>query len=72
MLRPTLAEPVIILQEGLPVGLMKPVEIGHKAELGMVFLFDQLVLLDQEFPLPNIIAIQGFVMSIVSHRFASR
>ena len=35
---------------------MKPVEIGHKAELGMVFLFDQLVLLDQEFPLPNIIA----------------
>ena len=34
-------------EEGLPVGLMKSVEIGDKPELGMPFLFDQLVLLDQ-------------------------
>ena len=69
---PTLAKLVIILQEGLPVRLMKPAEVRNKAELGVAFLFDQLVLLDQEFPLPDIIAIQGFVMSIVSPRSASR
>ena len=64
-----LAEPVVILEEGLPVGLMKSVEIGDKPELGIPFLFDQLVLLDQEFPLADIIAIQG--LSWVLCRMAS-
>ena len=30
---PTLPEPVIILEEGLPVGVMKPGEVGGKAAL---------------------------------------
>ena len=60
------------LQAGLPVGLVKPVAIGDNAERGMPFLFDQLVFLDQDCPLPDRIAIQGFVMSLVSHSFASR
>ncbi len=51
-----LAEPMIILQERLPVGLMKLVEIHHKAERVMPVLFDQFILLDQEFPLPDIVA----------------
>ena len=70
--RATLAEAVIMLEEGLPMGLMKPVENGDKPEPGMPFLFDQLVFLDQEFPLPDIIAVEGFVVSIVSYGFASR
>ncbi len=69
---PTPAEPMIILEEGLPMGLMKPVEIGGKPEFGVPFLFDQLVFLDQEFPLPDIVAIKGLVLGIVSHEFASR
>ena len=58
---------MIRLQEGLPVGLVKSVEIGRKAEREVAFLFDQLALLDQEFPLADIIAIQSFVLGIVSH-----
>ena len=72
LLGATLPKPVIILEEGLSVGLMKPVEVGGKPKLGMPFLFDQLVFLDQEFPLPDIIAVEGFVVGIVSHGFASR
>ena len=58
--RPTLAEPVLILQEGLPVGLMEPVAIGDTAERGMACLCDPRVLLDQACPLADIIAIPGF------------
>ena len=34
----SLAEPVVILEEGLPVGLRKPIEVGGKAERGVPFL----------------------------------
>ena len=51
---------------------MKLVEVGGKAELGVPFLFDQLVLLNQEFPLADIIAVEGLILRILAHGFASR
>ncbi|MDE0503462.1 MAG: hypothetical protein OXI86_05220 [Candidatus Poribacteria bacterium] len=72
LLRPTLAEPVIILQEGLPMSLMEAVEIRDKPELGVPFPFNQLVFLDQEFPLPDIVTIEGLIFRIFAHRFVSR
>ena len=72
MVGATLVEPVIILEEGLPVGLMKPVEVGGEAEFGVPFLLDQLVFLDQKFPLAHIVAVEGLILRIFAYGFASR
>jgi hypothetical protein len=72
LLRATLAEAMIVLEDWLAVGLMNPVAIGGKTNRGEPVLFTQLLLLDQAFPLANSIAVQRLIPGLVSHGFASR